>query len=158
MLSNALAETSTMAPALTPSGRPPNTESTITALMATDEPTTTSMTSDSSPMAVETNLPKADCIVPNATTRPPTSYARALAGVEPHGAQAAQKWTPVGENDLVPGQINGEPSLSIFAGFKGRLCAPLQKTLVERLLGLRILLSTSRTMETHRGAGDHGFG
>ncbi|CAI0391510.1 unnamed protein product [Linum tenue] len=43
-----------------------------------------------------------------------------------------------GGHDLVPGKYNGEPALTISADFKSKICAPWQRALVVRLLGLRI--------------------
>ncbi|CAI0399505.1 unnamed protein product [Linum tenue] len=47
-----------------------------------------------------------------------------------------------GSVSSVPGKFHGEPALTISDSFKGRLCAPWQKTLVVRLLGLRISFNT----------------
>ncbi|CAI0404379.1 unnamed protein product [Linum tenue] len=77
-------------------------------------------------------------VVASATN--PDSYARALmgpAGRAPSPNQLIQ-WTPVGEHDLVPEERNGEPTLRVSPDFKAKICAPWQRTLVVRLLGLRI--------------------
>ncbi|CAI0380090.1 unnamed protein product [Linum tenue] len=52
------------------------------------------------------------------------------------------QWTPVGEKDLIPGERNGEPALSVSSSFKTKICAPWQRALVVRLLGTKIGLST----------------
>ncbi|CAL1362247.1 unnamed protein product [Linum trigynum] len=70
------------------------------------------------------------------------SYAKAVTGAGHLTSSKTQQWTPVGEHDLVPGFYNGEPALNLSPGFKEKLCAPWQKTLVVRLLGLRINYTT----------------
>ncbi|CAI0444957.1 unnamed protein product [Linum tenue] len=52
------------------------------------------------------------------------------------------QWTPVGEDDLVPGDRNGKLALTVLAEFKGRVCAPWQRMILIRLLGLRIGFAT----------------
>ncbi|CAI0453335.1 unnamed protein product [Linum tenue] len=70
----------------------------------------------------------------------PSSYAGVLIGGQlvPMSQSLATQWTPVGEHDLIPGERNGEPALNISSEFKNRLCAPWHRTLVIRLLGIKI--------------------
>ncbi|CAI0375831.1 unnamed protein product [Linum tenue] len=74
------------------------------------------------------------------TSQQSLTYAKAVSGgsTANRNQNPAIQWTPVGEHDLVTGERNGEPSLQVSAAFKAKLCAPWQKTLVVRLLGLRI--------------------
>ncbi|CAI0623125.1 unnamed protein product [Linum tenue] len=153
MLSNALNENPLPAPTLFPSDRPPDTAISI---------------GDPSPCS---NLEKAiisdtDMIVESPEAQPqPTqapeislaaqipqsgdplsliSYASAVTGLKSPIASlpATSLWTPVGENDLIPGERNGEPALKISTEFKNRICAPWQRALVVRLLGCKIGFST----------------
>ncbi|CAL1380624.1 unnamed protein product [Linum trigynum] len=72
--------------------------------------------------------------------QPKFSYASAVAGWRMSEADqvSMKQWTPVGENDLIPGKRNGEPALNISSEFKNRICAPWQRTIVVRLLGTKI--------------------
>ncbi|CAL1357948.1 unnamed protein product [Linum trigynum] len=159
-MENALAETPLMAPALTPSGRPPDIGAAITTLTTTDGPITTPLTSDASPMVVEPISSAIDCSVPKVTTQSPISYARALAGAEQQGTLAVQTWTPVGENDLVPGQINGEPYFcwlqrsamcSMAENFGSSSARPAHQLHC-------VLFTITRVVAAYGGNGDNGFG
>ncbi|CAL1355069.1 unnamed protein product [Linum trigynum] len=81
-------------------------------------------------------------IEPANTGRPqqPFTYANAVMGwKQPTPTLIPMiNWTLVGEHDLIPGERNGEPALNVSADFKNRICAPWQRTLVVRLLGIRI--------------------
>ncbi|CAI0410965.1 unnamed protein product [Linum tenue] len=72
------------------------------------------------------------------------SYASAVRGWKSNisFSDQASQWTPVGENDLIPGSRNGEPALNISATFKERICAPWHRTIVVRLLGTTIGFNT----------------
>ncbi|CAL1412967.1 unnamed protein product [Linum trigynum] len=68
------------------------------------------------------------------------TYAKAVANLPTPMTSPNQLavWTPVGEHDLITGSRNGEPALTISSEFKAKICAPWQRSLVIRLLGLRI--------------------
>ncbi|CAL1382849.1 unnamed protein product [Linum trigynum] len=66
------------------------------------------------------------------------SYAGVVAGGSSSPGAPINQWIPVGERDLIPGTFNGEPELTISDGFRARLSAPWQRTLVVRLLGRSI--------------------
>ncbi|CAI0431003.1 unnamed protein product [Linum tenue] len=72
------------------------------------------------------------------------SYAGAVTGGRNVLSQplSSIQWVAVGEHDLVPGDHLGEPALKVSNGFKERLCAPWQKTLVVRLLGSKVGFNT----------------
>ncbi|CAL1353628.1 unnamed protein product [Linum trigynum] len=165
MLSNALSEVPPATLSLTPSGRPPDfpmaetTQKPATVGVAGDSmavdpsagnsPVTAGSPAVGSVASAESN--PAQDNQPNqamgggpsagtqsAPTQLPLSYAKAVAGIGQQSLTKPPEWTPVGEHDLVTGNFNGEPSLTLSDTFKGRLCAPWQKTLVVRLLGLHI--------------------
>ncbi|CAI0428490.1 unnamed protein product, partial [Linum tenue] len=160
MLSTALSVDPSPAPAFSPTGRTPDTGQIHNATPAIVVPTTTKEPSSMTAMVVDSSAGKAVLGAISAaaetnanagnqltlTTSPPPqastaqihpfSYASALTGGQlvPTSQPLAIQWTPVGEHDLIPGERNGEPALSISPEFKNRLCAPWHRTLVVRLL------------------------
>ncbi|CAI0387118.1 unnamed protein product [Linum tenue] len=144
------------APALLPSDRPPDQPDpsfssapfSLTIPMAPAIPSS-EMVIDSSPLPVslsqqgmqskEVGERKGQSEEVVSATNP-GSYARALTGPASRAPSPNQliQWTPVGEHDLVTEEHNGEPALRVSPQFKAKICAPWQKTLVVRLLGLRI--------------------
>ncbi|CAL1412956.1 unnamed protein product [Linum trigynum] len=91
-------------------------------------------------MVVDQSLPET-----TATQRSnplPLSYANAVTGPNAVAGQKKIAWTPVGEHDLITGSFNGEPELKISTRFKEKLCVSWQRTLVVRVLGLKISFLT----------------
>ncbi|CAL1396119.1 unnamed protein product [Linum trigynum] len=78
------------------------------------------------------------------TTSLPPRYAGVLTGVKAlaNPQPAAKQWLPVGEHDLIPGEHLGEPALKVSPKFKSRLCAPWQRALVVRLMGIKVGYTT----------------
>ncbi|CAL1395202.1 unnamed protein product [Linum trigynum] len=183
MLSTGVNENSTPAPALFPSGRPPDPETSQTlpgdnlspskststtapmemlvdstgtlnlqtiSQSGTDPSNVTSTGEQPSRMATnDAQLPVTTQMAPPAANASTThaqifSYAKAVTGgtslnsAHPSNTQ----WTPVGEHDLIPGERNGEPALRVSTDFKNRLCAPWHRTLVVRLLGIKVGFNT----------------
>ncbi|CAL1372280.1 unnamed protein product [Linum trigynum] len=135
-----------------PSGRPPDTSpdrAGATVGLAADT-TSTEMLID---VATTNHQP---CSSPAPAQQ--FSYAKALTGWKGTPASPAgdSQWTPVGVNDLIPGDRNGEPALMVSSDFRNKICAPWQRTLVVRLLGLRIGFPTlcSRLRSLWKPAGN----
>ncbi|CAL1414072.1 unnamed protein product [Linum trigynum] len=91
------------------------------------------------------SIPMAPSAAYASTTHVQTfSYANVVSGgTSLNGASPSNtQWTPVGEHDLIPGERNGEPALRVSTEFKNRLCAPWHRTLVVRLLGIKVGFNT----------------
>ncbi|CAL1402240.1 unnamed protein product [Linum trigynum] len=153
MLSTATRDNTTPAPVLPPSDRPPDTAPNPTTADLTPEKeqvavatNSSSMIIDSVPLFLSPQVPETMVMTEEAghggkkDRLQPFSYATAVArGMFSIPApDSVRTWTPVGEHDLVSGERNGEPALTVSAEFKAKICAPWQKALVVRLLGLRI--------------------
>ncbi|CAI0414109.1 unnamed protein product [Linum tenue] len=122
MLSEAHPVISFSTPAAGQAGRPP------------DVNTLPDSTTD---IPAKTMAPAALTVTPrsNPSNSPPLNYKAALSGQGRDSRTTANRWTFVGEQDLVAGSFAGEPELKISDNFKERLCDPWKKTLVIRLLG-----------------------
>ncbi|CAL1353352.1 unnamed protein product [Linum trigynum] len=153
MLSTDIGGSASPAPALLPSDRPPDSHSPPAAKESSSIAFHTIQASSSSIMAIDSshlNLQEQEIHMtatgplsgqtPGSASGMALSYAKAAMGMPQSAAIPSQaiQWTPVGEHDLVTGDRNGEPALTISAEFKAKICAPWQRTLVIRLLGLRI--------------------
>ncbi|CAL1407456.1 unnamed protein product [Linum trigynum] len=153
MLSTDIGGSAAPAPALLPSDRPPDTSSPPAANDSTVLAFNTIQDNSSSNMAIDSSLLNLQEQEIHTTATVPLSgqtsglapgmalsYAKAAMGGSQPTATPSQafQWTPVGEHDLVTGDRNGEPALTVSAEFKAKICAPWQRTLVIRLLGLRI--------------------
>ncbi|CAL1371475.1 unnamed protein product [Linum trigynum] len=139
-------------PALLPSDRPPDTS------LATSPAAASDMIVDASSPTLITNEPNQDLAgAKTGISQQLFTYAKALSGPTslPLTSNRATTWTPVGEHDLIPGQKDGEPALTISPDFKSKICAPWQRTLVVRLLGAKIGFTTlcSRLRALWRPAG-----
>ncbi|CAI0393616.1 unnamed protein product [Linum tenue] len=161
MLSTANNGLATPAPGLLPSDRPPDTMDpsafvNVPGAMGNTAPpvAVSDMAIDSATLPVQ--VPPADA-APEQGSQPTAmeaaenqakskkpaqafTYAKAVAGLPTPLTPPNQLalWTPVGEHDLITGSRNGEPALTISTEFKTKICAPWQRALVVRLLGLRI--------------------
>ncbi|CAL1377360.1 unnamed protein product [Linum trigynum] len=145
MLSNALNENPLTAPTLFPSDRPPDTAISIgdpspcsnleKAIISDTDMIVESPEAQPQPTPVP-EISLAAQIPQSGDPLPLISYAAAVTWLKsPIASQPATNlWTPVGENDLIPGEQNGEPALKISTEFKNRICAPWQRALVVRLL------------------------
>ncbi|CAL1354335.1 unnamed protein product [Linum trigynum] len=120
------------ATALNPSDRPPDPISPP----ADSLPKVSESPSSVEVMAVDAPAKQ----ISSAGTTPPatTSYASAVTRTGTGSPSGVCSWTPVGEQDLVPGLYNGEPELRISEGLRTKLSAPWQRSLVVRTLGLKI--------------------
>ncbi|CAI0540485.1 unnamed protein product [Linum tenue] len=132
MLSSAPGETFAPPPAPFPSDRPPDTAPAEVASTGAD------MIVDPSPSSTVAN--QLVLIQASDKVQQPFSYAKAVLGLQnlQSNPQSAATWTPVGEHDLIRGEKDGEPALSISPEFKHKICAPWQRSLVVRLLGIKI--------------------
>ncbi|CAI0400101.1 unnamed protein product [Linum tenue] len=74
----------------------------------------------------------------------PFTYAKEVIGLQSLQPTplCTTTWTPVGEHDLIRGEKDDEPTLSISPQFKHKICAPWQRSLVVRLLGTKIGFTT----------------
>ncbi|CAL1357659.1 unnamed protein product [Linum trigynum] len=149
MLSTVVNENPLPAPTLFPSDRPPDTAISISdpspcsnlekaIISDTDMIVESPEAQPQSTQAPEISLAAQ---IPQSGDPPPlNSYASVVTGLKSPIASlpATSLWTPVGENDLIPGERNGEPALKISTEFKNRICAPWQRALVVRLLGRKI--------------------
>ncbi|CAL1405363.1 unnamed protein product [Linum trigynum] len=149
MLSTDLGGTSAPAPTLLPSDRPPDLPSSFAIadpkLMSLSVATATSLNDmiiEPSVLSVQERPIQISMAGAQAGMEAgqPFSYANAVKGApaKETSPNPMQRWTPVGEHDLITSDRNGEPALTISAEFKARLCAPWERALVARLLGLRI--------------------
>ncbi|CAL1354810.1 unnamed protein product [Linum trigynum] len=131
-------------------------------LLPSDQPPDPSLASSGPSLVLATGTTTSKMLIDSsATTHQPCpplapsqqfSYAKAVTGWKIASASplGGNQWTPVGANDLIPGERNGEPALNVSPDFKNKICAPWQRTLVVRLLGLKIgfvtLCSTLRSL------------
>ncbi|CAL1402224.1 unnamed protein product [Linum trigynum] len=161
MLSIANGGSTTPAPALLPSDRPPDFAASPDHVDAPGAVENMAPPVGSSDMAIDISVLPVQVSLADATPKQGThvtlmeaaenrligekpvqafTYAKALMGLPTPSTPPNQLavWTPVGEHDLVTGSRNGEPSLAISSEFKSKICAPWQRSLVVRLLGLRI--------------------
>ncbi|CAI0404925.1 unnamed protein product [Linum tenue] len=128
-----------------PSGRPPDTSPPGGATATTQNSQEMSAETNSNAMMVDTTPSNQPDIRPPLTNnQQPFSYAKAVAGlpIVPVQQTGSTLWTPVGEHDLIPGERNGELALNISSNFKNRICDPWKRTLVVRLLGLKVGFNT----------------
>ncbi|CAL1372536.1 unnamed protein product [Linum trigynum] len=154
MLSTAIDGNPAPAPPLLPSDRPPDPPISSAVAVSATLPANVASATISSDMLIDgasLSLSQQGITIKEAGVQAeptggagvgqaPLSYANAVAGITAKAPIPNQliQWSPVGEHDLVTGEHNGEPALKISSAFKERICAPWHRTLVIRLLGLRI--------------------
>ncbi|CAL1402717.1 unnamed protein product [Linum trigynum] len=111
--------------ALPPSDRPPDTSPSPDATKILSTQTGGSADGNSSAMIIDSTSSSQQ---PLTSSTPPQqfSYANAVTGwkLASTVGNETHSWTPVGENDLIPGLRNGEPALKVSDDFKNKIGTP----------------------------------